>query len=232
MNGQYEPPTSSYLAYLPAIFQGSANEGQPDFLGQFLVAFEKILTGHGDLDQPGIEEILEGVDGADGQDLLTGSQRFFDPDIALPKEQNAPSEFLDWLAGWVALSLRDDWKDDEKRRFISQIVTFYRSRGTLPGIVAILKAYTGIGGDDSVRITEFEDYPHYFQVELSLGLGKSDLAPDIVQRKERIAKAIIDQEKPAHTYYALRIRDVPTWQLGVEGRSELDANTLLGTTST
>ena len=67
-----------------------------------------------------------------------------------------------------------------------------------------------------MTIYEFEDVPHYFQVEMSLGLSLRD--PDFEARKERrqrIAIAIIDQEKPAHTYYALRFRDVPTMQIGV-----------------
>jgi hypothetical protein len=48
---------------------------------------------------------------------------------------------------------------------------------------------------------EFDNLPQYFQVQLT----SPDAAPENYWRMARIAKAIIDQEKPAHTYYALRI---------------------------
>ena len=38
--------------------------------------------------------------------------------------------------------------------------------------------------------------------------------------------AIIDQEKPAHTFYAFRFRDVPTMQIGVH--STVGVDTVLG----
>jgi phage tail-like protein len=173
-----------------------------------------------------LEELLDGIVDVDGSPVLAGSQRYFDPGPALPASQRAPSEFLDWLAGWVALSVRADWTDDEKRRFISQIVALYRQRGTRDGLVAMLKAYTGLTGDDAVRVYEFDNLPHYFQVELSLGLRQGDIA--FLERKQQIARAIIDQEKPARTFYARRIRGVPTMQLGVEGRSTVGVSTLLG----
>jgi hypothetical protein len=43
------------------------------------------------------------------------------------------------------------------------------------------------------------------EIDLS-GLEDLNQALDDVNTKERIARAIIDQEKPAHTYYALRVR--------------------------
>ena len=221
-------PVSRYLDYLPALFR----QQEDGFLGRFLLAFEQILTGRGDRNQQGLEEFLDGITSFDGSEILAGSQRFFDPGPGLSPELCTRSDFLDWLAGWVALSLRDDWRDQEKRRFISQIVTLYRQRGTRPGMIAMLKAYTGLTGDDAVKVYEFEELPHYFQVELSLGLTDSDMARQDLERKEQIARAIIDQEKPAHTYYALRISGVPTWLLGVTGRSELGSHTLLGSAST
>jgi hypothetical protein len=57
-------------------------------------------------------------------------------------------------------------------------------------------------------IREFEQQPHFFQVFLTL----PDPDPEQYQNQARIAKNIIDQEKPAHTYYALTIL-LPTMQL-------------------
>ena len=35
----------------------------------------------------------------------------------------APAEFLPWLAGWVALGLRDDWREKDKRQIMRDIVS-------------------------------------------------------------------------------------------------------------
>jgi P2-related tail formation protein len=224
---------SSYLDYLPALFRHAADSDGVNVLGHFLLAFEQMLTGLGDPNRPGLEEQLDGIRDSEGHWRLLGIERFFDPAPELLDDRDnsrrAPDQFLDWLASWVALSLRDDWSSDEKRRFISQIVPLYRQRGTRAGLIAILRAYTGLTAENAVRVDEFPDLPHYFQVQLSLGLHQND--PNLrtsVERKEQIARAIIDQEKPAHTFYALRITGVPTMRLGVRDRSTLGESTLLG----
>jgi hypothetical protein len=79
---------------------------------------------------------------------------------------------------------------------------------------------------------DFTDPPHFFEVQLTL----SEADPALLQSKQQIARAIIDQEKPAHTFYALRIA-VPTMRLVSEALHEssgwplliLGQNTLLGT---
>ena len=124
----------------------------------------------------------------------------------------------------MALSLAEDWTEDEQRRFLARAVPLYRLRGTARGLVELLRAYTG---DLPVTVYEFDNVPHYFQVELSLGLSLRD--PDFEarkQRRQRTAMAIIDQQKPAHTFYAFRFRDVPTMQIGVHSTVGID--TVLG----
>jgi phage tail-like protein len=225
------PPTqvSSYLKYLPALFQESDQHATP-FIGRFLLAFEKILSGLGDPEQPGLEEILDHI------------HIYFDPGPVQPgqspdESERAPADFLPWLASWVALSLRQDWDEEEKRRFIGRIVPLYRQRGTKAGLVEILRTYTGMG----VEIQEFIQPlqvgktstisvdtvigggpPHYFRVKIFLELR----SPEALSRKEQIARAIINQEKPAHTYYDLQI-EIPTMQIGVH--STVGVDTLLGT---
>lgn len=202
---------SSYLSYLPAIFQEDAGDQGPAFIGHFLLAFEKVLSGLGDPSQPGLEEVIDRI------------HTYFNPGPAPSgatpdPTTRAPAEFLPWLAGWVALSLREDWEEEEKRRFISRIVPLYRKRGTKEGLVELLRTYTG---GLEVNVYEFESRPHYFQVDMLLGVRD----PVLLRRKEQVARAIIDQEKPAHSYYALRTR-VPTMQIGVH--STVGVDTLLG----
>ena len=84
-NDDHPGQASRYLDYLPAIYQQDAQIGQPNFLGRFLLAFEQMLTGLGDVDVPGLEEILEGlVDPVSGAIQLAGIQRYLDPGPNLP----------------------------------------------------------------------------------------------------------------------------------------------------
>jgi len=197
-----QQPQSSYLGYLPAIFR------QEPFLGNFLLAFETVLSGRDG--QPGLESAISNV--AD----------YFDP-------WATGAEFLPWLANWVTLSLRADWDEKTQRSFIQQIVPLYRLRGTWSGMSRMLQLYTGQQVD---IYDDFEDLPFFFEVRLTL----SEADPALLQVKQQIARAIIDQEKPAHTFYALQVA-VPTMRLVSEARHErenaplliLGTNTLLGT---
>lgn len=188
--------SSDYIQYLPAILQADP------FLQRFLLAFEQVLTGTPtSVGQcPGI---LEKESSVGLEVVLDEIQTYFNPDLT-------PAEFLPWLAGWVALSLRDDWDESTKRAFVQQIAPLYQLRGTREGLKRILSLYLkSLNIPDKVEVFEMAGYPaHYFQVQLTL--------PKTEQSKYwqqvRIARAIIEQEKPAHTYYALRIL-TPTMRL-------------------
>lgn len=224
---------SRYLDDLPALFRQEAVGARADFLGRFLLAFEHVLTGVGDPGHPGLEEILEGI--VDGDKiLLGGAHRYFTP-ISEEAGEQVPSEFLEWLAGWVALTLRDDWSEQERRRLLAEIVPSYRRRGTPEGLKQVLAAFTGVHisavtlletpfavGVTSVvgrDVALGGGQPHYFIVRVQLP-GASD-----VERKRKALRTIIDQEKPAHTCYDLYIQ-IPTLQVGVT--STVGQDTALG----
>ena len=190
--------SSDYTKYLPATLQAD------EIIDRFLLAFEQILTGRnlfpennpGIIDRsssnpPGLEAVIDSI------------HTYFNPDLT-------PEEFLPWLASWVALSLRDDWQPATKRKFIKQIVPLYRLRGTKEGLQQVLSLYLNSAGlPDKVTIYQEDDYPdYYFQVELTL----SKLEESRYWQQVRIAGAIIEQEKPAHTYYGLKIQ-VPSMQI-------------------
>ncbi|NEO17494.1 MULTISPECIES: phage tail protein I [unclassified Moorena] len=210
---------SSYLNYLPANFQ------EDPFVGRFLLAFERVMSGFlpRDTDDPNpeqlaLEEYIERIP--------TYFNPYNHPDLPVESEI-APTEFIPWLASWVALSLRDDWTEETKRRFISNIVPLYRQRGTKTGVKQMLELYT----QEDVKIYEFEQPAHYFQVTITL----NERDPKLLQRQEEIAKAIVNQEKPAHTFYALRVL-VPGMQIINEPTDSkpgiiVGETTLLGTTT-
>jgi len=202
---------SSYLQYLPAIMQEDL------FMGRFLLAFEKILSGVKDLpsNQKIIQRNSENVPGL--EEIISRVETYFVPFDPLNSvdPQETPDQFLPWLAGWVALSLRDDWELKAKRAFIQEIVKLYRKRGTKDGLTEVLTLYLinsgfidNVKGDNVKIFDQFDNFPNYFQVQLTL----NDRDPEKYWRQSRIAKAIIDQEKPAHTFYSLKIL-VPTMQL-------------------
>lgn len=188
---------SGYLDYLPAVFR------EDPFAGRFLRAFEAVLSG---------------VDGVDGLEQRAGRV----PDYLDPA--SAPGEFLPWLAGWVALSLRADWAEDTKRGFIQEIVPLYRQRGTLGGLKRMLEIYLRplgdkVSRDDVVIYDEFVAPAHFFQVQLTL----TDTDPKRLRATQEVARAIIDQEKPAHTFYALKVA-IPTMRLVSEGLRKAENN--------
>lgn len=195
---QFNPQqTSTYSQYLPALLQ------EQDFLGRFLLAFEQVLSG--------LPADFEGVSAQkaatkDGT-IHDGFEETIDRLHTYLNPERTPTDFLPWLAGWVALGLRDDWSESTQRNFIRRILSLYKIRGTKKALEEILKIYLH-NTQETVRIYEFENPAHYFQVELELS------TPDLVnyRRKERVARAIIDLEKPAHTFYSLRIL-MPTMQL-------------------
>lgn len=197
MDGNQSNQISSYLQYLPSILQADP------FLGHFLLAFERVLSSSDPLDRSSIalEEYIDRI------------STYFNPGSETdPENTKTPSEFLPWLAGWVALSLRDDWGEETKRQFIREIVPLYRQRGTKTGLENILKLYLrSYGFPEKVEIFEFfesDNLPDYFQVQLTI--PNQDL--DLYWRTAKIALAIIDQEKPSHTFYSLKIL-VPTMRL-------------------
>jgi phage tail-like protein len=207
------PATSSaYLRYLPAIYTDDP------FVGRFLLAFEAIFTGV-DADDDTLPESLEHIIG-------TLAARF-DP-------ERAPEEFLPWLASWAALTLETGWSAVQQRDFLSQVIPLYRRRGTRDNLRELLRIYTGSipvidedatdGFQIGVHSTLGADaqigggLPHYFHVTVAVA------APDL-DRVRRAITALVDMEKPAHTYYTLTLH-VDTMQIGV--RSTIGVDTLLG----
>lgn len=221
------------LNYLPPIYH------EDPFIGQFLLAFEKVLLGRDDtISFPQLRDDVK-FQPKGLEEAIASIAILFDP-IGDGKEQRTPKEFLNWLAGWVALSLRDDWEEEAQRRFIGRIVSLYKQRGTKTGMEEMLKTYTGMGVEvndefpnpiqigvtSTVGIDTWisEGLPHYFKVKIVLE-KLNDLN---LERKRQIAQAIIEQEKPAHTFYDLEIEVPSTIQVGVITRATVGVNTFLG----
>src|ERR1044072_203183 len=176
---------SSLPGYLPAIYQDT-------FLGQYLSAFEKLLLGRNDETPPaahlnGLEETIDAI------------ALYFDPN-------QTPREFLSWLAGWAALSLRADLDEATQRSFIAQIIQLYRRRGTKDNLIKLLTIFTGIKPTVDEDATPSaadapDDSAYFFKVSILMASPQ----PDEVNRQRAIARSLIEMEKRAYTYYELEM---------------------------
>jgi phage tail-like protein len=215
---------SSLLDSLPAVLQEDRGGGAPNFLGRFLLGFEHLLLGLGDTATPGLEETIARI------------YRYFEPGAALEDGERAPKEFLQWLAGWVALSLREDWDELRQRDLIAKAASLYRLRGTKRGVEEFLRIYTRLGVNIDELNTGFQvglhstvgvdtvldgGAPFFFRVRVLL----PSTQPEEIKAQRAVAHAIVDLQKPAHTYYALTV-ETPTFQIGVH--STVGVDTLVG----
>jgi phage tail-like protein len=61
---------------------------------------------------------------------------YFDPALA-------PDDFVEWLAGWVALPLDAGWSPQRRRRLVAAAVALHRRRGTRGGLADLVAMVTG-----------------------------------------------------------------------------------------
>ncbi len=208
---------SRYFANLPAWLR------RDERLGQVLLAFERILDG-ADLPQGTPEPAAPGL-----TVTIDRLATFLRPGPGEDPARRAPAEFVPWLARWVAVSLRDEWDDETRRRVVAEAMQLYRLRGTREGLRRMIGVYVGL--PEAVTIVEFTAVVHLFQVEVRL----PSRDPKALARYDRSIRAIIDQEKPAHTFYGLRF-SLPSMQIVHQPTKDrpgllLGVNTLLGSMS-
>ncbi|GGN22216.1 phage tail protein [Lentzea pudingi] len=55
----------------------------------------------------------------------------------------APEDFVDWLAGWVALDLDENWSSAQRRELVARAVRLHRFRGTRRGLAEHVWLLTG-----------------------------------------------------------------------------------------
>jgi phage tail-like protein len=108
-------PRTSYLQYLPAVYQ--EDEESRLFLERFLSIFQ---TDFDRLDHQ-IDRLWQ----------------LFNP-------SSARSEHLRWLAAWFALVLNPDWPESKLRSMIKSAFHSHRIRGTVAGLKQAIEDYAGV----------------------------------------------------------------------------------------
>ncbi len=103
-------PRFSYLSnYLPGVYR--EDQQSASFLDRFLSNVEGLYTS------------LE--------DKIAAAQVLFDV-------RSAPSDVLEWLAGWFGVALDPSWDEARRRMFISHAMDFFQYRGTIRGLTMAL----------------------------------------------------------------------------------------------
>lgn len=104
-------PRFSYLReYLPAVYREDSDAAS--FLDRYLANVEGLFTTW--------------------EDRIAAAQLLLDA-------QTAPAEFLDWLAGWLGLSLDPTWDTERRRLLLRYASRLFRQRGTAAGMVRSLR---------------------------------------------------------------------------------------------
>jgi phage tail-like protein len=194
-------PFGELMKYLPSVFHGDP------FLAKYVSAFEQILVGSNDPRLRSLEAIIADI------------ARYFRPEVA-------PEEFLPWLAGWMAFGMRADLTAELQREFLTRVISLYKRRGTAESLRTLLKIFTGAeptilegddladknhpawnywNVDDGFKRWDNGKPEHAFGVLLSFmdeKGGANKAAPEI-QGKLKIAYALVELEKPAHTIFYL-----------------------------
>lgn len=118
-----------------------------------------------------------------------------------------PPDFLEWLAGWVGLSLDQNWSESKRRELVAHAADLYRWQGTVRGVREHVRLYTG----SEPEVTDSGG------VSWSARAGgdlPGDPRPDLVVRvtvegdvsiDESHLDTIVSAAKPAHVPHRLEI---------------------------
>lgn len=117
----YYPRFSFAKAYLPTAY--GQDEPSADFLDRFLANVE------------GMFSTLEG--------RIAEAQMLFSP-------ESVPSAYTNWLLNWFGLSLDEGWDETRKRLYLRHAMTLFNQRGTVQGLIRLLRLATSPCPDDSI----------------------------------------------------------------------------------
>ena len=240
---------STYMQFLPALMREGESDSKANLLGRFLKIFEKILTGISDdarllVTTP--DGILQEREVIGIEQILDSLHDYFDP-LFTPIFENHQinADFISYLSQWVALIQNQTWDVRSQRRLLKKIVPLYKKRGTEPGLSEYLNIYLQEFIGAEVTIKEFLEgiqvgesatvgqdtvvgpAPYLFFVQIRLGkLHGFHPLSNLVSN----TRAIVDLEKPVHTYYAI-LYDIPGMIVGdraVGERATVGEDTFIG----
>jgi phage tail-like protein len=232
---------SSYLQHLPEIFRARPAPDVEPFLGRFLKIFEALLSGRADAAPPGQARIagLEDILARFPDDLDPA----FTPVVPSADGSRLESPFLSYLASWVALVLDQNWDLAKRRQWVQRIVPLYQRRGTRAALDDYLAMFVGnqakvdelpaafiLGrrGSSTVGVDTFTGGgpPYFFRVRINYAFASDPFDISVWRNIRQGTRAIVDLEKPAHTYYTLNAR-TPGIIVARKGHATVGRETLI-----
>ena len=119
----------------------------------------------------------------------------------------APDDFVEWLAGWVAVSLDEAWAPPRRRQLVAEAVRLYRNRGTIPGLTEAVELYTGVTPEviESGGCTWSEVADSVLPGAAQPHLVVRVVAPDPSRVDARVVERIVAENKPAHLPHSIEI---------------------------
>jgi phage tail-like protein len=118
-----------------------------------------------------------------------------------------PTDFLEWLAGWVGVVLDENWPLERERTFVAEAVELYRWRGTVKGVSALVALYAGVEPEiidtGGVRWspTPNGSVPGEPEPRFTIRLRVPDRSAVDVDRLDAIVRAA----KPAHVLHEIEL---------------------------
>lgn len=106
----------------------------------------------------------------------------------------SPAGFLSWLAGWFGVFFDSTWSEHQQRQFLREAAEIYARRGTAWSLTRLLEIYTGMKPEIHDQGNEIR--PFHFEVVFKKGIGSAQRA---------LVEQLIDTNKPAHSFYTLKI---------------------------
>jgi phage tail-like protein len=119
----------------------------------------------------------------------------------------APTDFLEWLAGWVGAEIVEDWPVERKRLMVSNAVDLFSRRGTVDGLREELQLYTGAqveiadSGGVAFSLAPGGDLPGAAEPRLVVTITADDPA----SVREARVQAIVAASKPANVVHEVEI---------------------------
>lgn len=168
-------PKLSLLRYLPATYQDDSIGRQ--LMDRFLALFESFSF---DLEQQ-----------------IAHLARHFDPGAV-------DEPFLSWLSTWLAISVDQNWTQEQKRQFVQKAYELYKKRGTLNGLQAMIRMFTG---QSAIILEHFRlRRPSVIRANSTVGIstvvGKRALKKPVVGETTRIGKFGLNETEapPQHPF--------------------------------
>jgi len=125
---------------------------------------------------------------------------YFDPALT-------PTDFLEWLAGWVGIEIDESWATERRRAAVATAVEMYRMRGTISGLRANLEVLSGgqVEITDSGGVAWSTSPMGQLPGQDSPRLAVRVTVPGADERTSKAIDSIVATAKPAHVVHRVEV---------------------------